>query len=564
MNDFYNQKYSGIKVLVLVPHEDDEINLAGSMIVNFINLGAEVYVCFSTNGDYQISAEVRLKEAANSLVVLGCKKENIFFLGYGDTLNGSKFRHIFYSDKQRVKSPAGRCETYGGAGFSDYACKKRKRHSEYTKYNYKCDLQELILDLSADIIICVDFDSHADHRMLSLLFDKVIGEILACPDNVYMPQIFKGFAYSTAYFAVKDFYSDNILSTQHPSNNIAKDNVTDLIDLSNYEWKSRIRFPLPKICISHFLNTNIIVKALKKHRSQHAVLHAESIINGDTVLFERRTDSITYQASVLTSSGNAECLNDFSLINTDDIDNFEIHLTNYLWNPKENDPDKTAVLEWLRPQTVSFIRIYGNVEDSSRVRNIRIVFDNGFTVETGVLPAKGIPLDIVIPEQREIKKCALQILAWSGKNYGIAECELFSAAEQHSFIKPFIKLMIDDNFIYSYECSKAVSKIKLDIFRYHVTGDIKVVIVNSDAKISDMTVTFGLVDEIVVRAYLLGDERIFDQVTIKRVSRFYQKYICVLQSLDKFWLYFIGRMQRKYYFLKVNGICATIKSIIKK
>ena len=124
--------------------------------------------------------------------------------------------------------------------------------------------------------------------------------------------------------------------------------------------------------------------------------------------------------------------------------------------------------------------------------------------------------------------------------------------------------MIDDNFIYSYECSKAVSKIKLDIFRYHVTGDIKVVIVNSDAKISDMTVTFGLVDEIVVRAYLLGDERIFDQVTIKRVSRFYQKYICVLQSLDKFWLYFIGRMQRKYYFLKVNGICATIKSIIKK
>ena len=90
-NSFYNQKYSGIKVLVLVPHEDDEINLAGSMIVNFINLGAEVYVCFSTNGDYQISAEVRLKEAANSLVVLGCKKENIFFLGYGDTLNGSKF-----------------------------------------------------------------------------------------------------------------------------------------------------------------------------------------------------------------------------------------------------------------------------------------------------------------------------------------------------------------------------------------------------------------------------------------------------------------------------------------
>ena len=191
-------------------------------------------------------------------------------------------------------------------------------------------------------------------------------------------------------------------------------------------------------------------------------------------MFERRTDSITYQASVLTSSGNAECLNDFSLINTDDIDNFEIHLTNYLWNPKENDPDKTAVLEWLRPQTVSFIRIYGNVEDSSRVRNIRIVFDNGFTVETGVLPAKGIPLDIVIPEQREIKKCALQILAWSGKNYGIAECELFSAAEQHSFIKPFIKLMIDDNYIIFWNCVPIVIKVHIHIIRVRMNSVLNV------------------------------------------------------------------------------------------
>jgi LmbE family N-acetylglucosaminyl deacetylase len=562
-NSFYNQKYSGVKVLVLVPHEDDEINLAGSMIVNFINLGAEVYVCFSTNGDYKISAKVRLKEAINALTVLGCKKENTFFMGYGDTLNSSVWGHIFYTENKPIKSPSGHCETYGDADIEDYAWKKRRKHSPYTRNSYVLDLKDVILDIYADVVICVDFDSHADHRMLSVVFDKVIGEILARPDNVYMPQIFKGFAYSTAYFAVNDFYSDNIVSTQHPFKNTTKNNIADLIDSSNYEWKSRIRFPIHKICISRLLNTNIIAKALKKHRSQHAVLHAESIINGDAVFFERRTDSITYQASIQASSGNAEYLNDFCLINTDDIDNFEFHLKNYLWTPEENDLDKTVVFKWHKPQMVSFIRIYGNIEEDSSVINIRIVFDNGFTLETGVLPAKGTPLDIVIPEQREIKKCTLQILAWSGKNYGIAECELFSSIEQQNFIKPFIKLMIDDNFIYCYECPKTVQKIKLDIFKYHVTGDIKVVIINGDAKISDMIVTFGIADKIVVRAYLLGDETIFDQVTIKRVSGFYQKYIHVLQAVDKFCLYFIGRWHRKLCFFKSNGILATIKSIIK-
>ncbi len=65
---FFEASYSGKRVLVLAPHQDDELNLAAGAIPNFLKAGAEVFVAFATNGDYysDLPAEVRLTEAANS------------------------------------------------------------------------------------------------------------------------------------------------------------------------------------------------------------------------------------------------------------------------------------------------------------------------------------------------------------------------------------------------------------------------------------------------------------------------------------------------------------------
>lgn len=41
-NSFYEQNLKGLKVLVLAPHQDDEINIAGNTIVNLVNCGADV------------------------------------------------------------------------------------------------------------------------------------------------------------------------------------------------------------------------------------------------------------------------------------------------------------------------------------------------------------------------------------------------------------------------------------------------------------------------------------------------------------------------------------------
>lgn len=178
---------------------------------------------FSTNGDYSLSADIRLKEAADSLAVLGLNHSHIFILGYGDTLLNEEsksecnFTHIFYSEENVVVSPHGKSETYGAAGFQDFAYIISNKHSKYCRNDYLRDLRELILHVKPDIILAVDFDGHSDHRMLSLSFETIMGEILSRPGNDYRPEVFKRFAYSTAWSSVIDFFADNLKETQKPS-----------------------------------------------------------------------------------------------------------------------------------------------------------------------------------------------------------------------------------------------------------------------------------------------------------------------------------------------------------
>ena len=67
-----------MRVLILAPHPDDEINVAGSMIVSLSRIGAEIFAVYSTNGDFEQSAEVRAAEAIESLnfmsMILCCRK----------------------------------------------------------------------------------------------------------------------------------------------------------------------------------------------------------------------------------------------------------------------------------------------------------------------------------------------------------------------------------------------------------------------------------------------------------------------------------------------------------
>ena len=87
-NSFFDKNFFGTRVLILAPHPDDEINVAGNMILNLSAAKAEIFVAYSTNGDFEISADVRAQEAVDALKILGVPAERIIFLA---TATGTNF-----------------------------------------------------------------------------------------------------------------------------------------------------------------------------------------------------------------------------------------------------------------------------------------------------------------------------------------------------------------------------------------------------------------------------------------------------------------------------------------
>lgn len=559
-NSFYEQNLKGLKVLVLAPHQDDEINIAGNTIANFVNCGADVKVCFSTNGDYTLPASVRIREAVASLKKLGCNKQNIYFLGYGDTLNGSFKSHIFYNKNDVVKSKAGYSETYGVEEISDYAYIKSGKHSKYNANNFCKDLKNIILDVVPDIIICVDLDTHADHRMLSLSFDEVMGKILR-ENNSYTPLILKRFAYDLAYFAIQDFYDFNIKQNKRPILNHERC-IQQFIDKAYYSWNDRWRMPVIKNEYGNFVFSKKLTQALFCHRSQSAAMKALGIINSDEVFFERRSDSLSYKATVQVSSGKGAHLKDFKILNLTDIDAQYIKFDNYLWQPEADDKDKKATFIWDEKQDVRFIRIYGNLEDTGYIKSLLISFDNGFQIKTNRLPKDGLPLELEIPRQI-VNSCTIQILDVEGYGYGISECEFFSTKEVKNILPAFLKITIEDNFVYKYIMSADCTKVALGIYTSNIEKEIKFSVIKGDAEINNQKLYLKKDNFAVIRAEDVSGKA-YDQIVICREAKWKLITIQLLQKVEK--IVFIGycRLCRKSFFYKQNGFKKTLMSLIKK
>jgi LmbE family N-acetylglucosaminyl deacetylase len=66
--------------MILVPHEDDDLAIAGSMIYGAVQKKQKIKIVFTTNGDYyKKEGAIRIHEAKCALGVLGVEKKNILF-----------------------------------------------------------------------------------------------------------------------------------------------------------------------------------------------------------------------------------------------------------------------------------------------------------------------------------------------------------------------------------------------------------------------------------------------------------------------------------------------------
>lgn len=541
-NSFLDSPARGQKVLVIVPHEDDEINVAGSVMYSYVQKGADVYCAFTTNGDYSFWARTRMHEAWRSLQTLGV--QHVVFLGYGDTSNHYPGGHWFYSPEKAVTAPSGHHETYGCDDFPDYAFAKRGIHRPYCRKSMKTDLKDLIEDIRADIIFAVDCDVHADHRAASLLFEEALGEILCRPDNTYHPTVFKGFAYCTSFGAPKDFYADNIKSVPKPP--VREEN---LVDLSLYEWNRRVRFPVFPACRGFYLRQNVLYQALFQHASQSAALHAVRIANGDAVFWQRRTDNLAFQAAITASSGVVSRLCDFKLLNTRQIDEKKLCFDDYLWQPDNDDVDKVVTYRWQQPQKIACVRLAGNVEDRGRIDKLALTLDDGSRMLLGPLPGKGHIAQYIFPEPHTVRSCHLQILQTSGDGWGLSEIGFFDSIEGQRGVPPFIKIMVGDDFAYDYHLPARVSTCQLRLYRYRVTAPVIYTVMEGDSsKVGrNGLVQFGdTAHRLVIRASLKGNPEIYDEICLYRESSIVLAKRRVFQWLENKMLTFYLKKYRKY------------------
>lgn len=410
------------RAMIIAPHPDDEINLAGQILPYLQQDGYEIYIVYTTNGDSDKKiGNKRLSEALKSCEILGIPSNNVVFLGYANEWKDGK--HL-YNVSGILQSATGKYQTNSIEGFPEYCYKKYNIHKDFTQSNFKDDLKDVICDYLPELIICVDIDSHADHRAASLSFEEVIGYILK-EKKEYRPRVLKKFAYNGVWKGEKDYYPYPCACTQMKRDFNYSGEMHDL-ESPTYLWKDKIRYISSKQTITPLLSQNVLYKSAKMHKCTVAWYEMQRVINGDSIYWERRTDNLLFEnIKIRSSSGDTRFINDFKTFDVDNICDKELKCSNkeYCWRPDVGDSLKQIKIEFDNPVKIQQINIYEDFSKQNHIKQLQIeIAGNMFDIE----PNENGSMTVIYFEKTILaKELSLRIINWYGKP-GIGEIELYS------------------------------------------------------------------------------------------------------------------------------------------
>lgn len=545
-NSFYDSQFKNKKVMVIVPHEDDDLLISGQVLPPMYKNGADVRVVFATNGDKRVSAYTRQSEACNALEKLGIPREKVIFLGYPD---GTQL----YVGEKAFSFSSGWDHTYAGKGFKDYHFDRFGTHAKYTAENMVDDIESVVLEYRPDYILAIDFDTHTDHRGVSISFEKAMERILK-KESGYTPKVLKCFGYSLAWKSKPDFYALNIKSTVMQDREKNNDPSYET-DVPQYRWNNRVRLPIDKKSLSHSILRCSEYKALSEHLSQYAYCYSERIINGDSVYWNRRTDSLTYNADISVSSGDASLLNDFRLIGVGNrTAGPNVKLENCVSRFDKNDAQKTVTVKFDSPKTVSCVSLYDNFGLNSNILGGVITFSDGSKVEVPALNADGSETRVVFEPKHNITSFTFKVTEYEGVA-GLDEIEAFENADYDmgfSLIK--LKNADTDDYIYNYLITPDEKSLNLGVYLSDPNAGYTIKIIEGDGvKLEGNTLVFD--DDFkkcTVRAELNGDPSTYDQITVKRLSERELKSYESFEKVNKT-VFKIDTLRLKTKNLFVNG-----------
>lgn len=418
---FYNICYKELQkkdsintVCIFVPHPDDEIWLAGSIIKSFREVDIDVHVIYYTNGRSSMQGERNI-EALKSCLDLGVVEKNVHFLGF------ENFQQFEESFPDGTRTPQIRADI-------------------------KKAIKRTIMDLRPQLIIANDFDFNRDHRLFSILFDESVGEMLNT--NLLNPttKIWKGFCYNTSYYSKNDYYdSINLISTKKP---IDVQNKTFETDIPQFVWRNRLRLPVYKDVLERSEGRNYIMDAIRNHVTQHIYLKYLCSINSDAVFWSRTVDNRFRNAEITVSSGNSKYLTDFKFYDCNDIrysKRYNVDFRNYLWQPAHNDMEKSINATFWRPEHLKKIVLYDDPSIENNIKSVRITLNDTCIIKKSIIDEKGGPTEVDLPNF-PICFMKISIDKYEGKNPGIAEIEAISKTNTEFEVNKICDE--HDNFVY--------------------------------------------------------------------------------------------------------------------
>lgn len=350
----YRDFFNGDTVMVIVPHEDDEINVAGATIYGAIKEGLHVFLVYVTNGDFQYKADIRYKEVTRMASIMNLPMENIHFLGFPD--NSGK--ELLATRDRVFINHAGFSETHGSYGIIDYPTQYMGGPLSYTYNNLVLAIKDIIERFKPSTIIAIDEDVHVDHQLTSIAVEESICKVVKENSN-YTPKVLKSFAYDTDFESINDYYAMHLQSTVQNRAWI----VADFLSTNNpmLLWEDRIRIPVPPDCRSLSLVGNPMFRALGAHMSQSSYKHGPKLINGDQIFWQRRTDNLVLHATVTATSGNISKINDFLRYDSYDVTKKIANPEDYTWIPDDTDQESTVTIRFDEPTEIKYINWFENV-----------------------------------------------------------------------------------------------------------------------------------------------------------------------------------------------------------
>lgn len=443
-------------IMVFAPHQDDEANMANAVMYSHAKRGDDVYVVMGFGSD---SSETwafdqyglnRLRQSAKNMEVLGIPSSHLIYLGYQKIDHASqKTNGVVVTDENgAVLRPNGtpyKTMSHVSEGFPSYHYTKYNTEWESSEAHMLSDIVDILKQYQPDEIYAINYDSHIEHMWLGGLVDQAFGIVKKTEGfENYCPRYYQSMSYQTAWQAPQDMTST--VSPNDGTRTFLESTTQKTPRNPTFAWADRVRFPVEDEMSSPDPENNLSAKAYLGFGGTVGPERIKACVNGDQVFWERDTRSLTYQATVTTSSNGTDSgkLNDFSTLripfSTIKTLSTSLNFSEYKWSPENDDTGMTITLSFKQPQTIASVKLYDDYNSSNRITAGVLRFSDDSTVDVGSLNNNGSATTVTFPEKTGITSVSFKITDFIGTP-GLTEFEVYSS--NNSRTPDFIQIYLD-------------------------------------------------------------------------------------------------------------------------